>query len=538
MLNDIGQVIWNSKYRAYEGETFEEGCERVVSITDGYFTPDEQQRLFDYIYNQKFSPGGRVWYAAGKPKPQYANCALLGVDDNAESWGTELNHAMLSLTKGMGIGFSMDKVRGKGERIYGLGGYASGTLSYVSMVNEIARHIIQGSSRRSACLASIHWKHKDVYDWVTAKNWNEDYTRMKSISVDYPAPFDIHNLSIRYDPEFLEAYHNEQHKDHKHAKAVFDQHMYTQFSTGDPNIMYTKDDQIYTNACSEVISNEQNEVCILGSINLANITDTKELAEVTALAAKFMLVTKWVNLYPYEAMAEVGTRTMRIGLGIMGMHNWLLERGYPYEWNNELEEWFKVYNYSGWQGAHSAVRDYGFNVPVALFAQAPTGSISRLFGGISGGIEPIFAAAYLWRYQDGNERKEQITIDPYVLQLVQSGKINPYEPFTDALSLATPEGFKHRVDMQANIQRYTDNAISSTINLPQWGTPGNDTSTLEYYKKVILEYMPYLRGLTIYAEGARSGQPLTKVSLIDALEDKGYEIDSSYSNCSSGLCST
>jgi ribonucleotide reductase alpha subunit len=92
--------------------------------------------------------------------------------------------------------------------------------------------------------------------------------------------------------------------------------------------------------------------------------------------------------------------------------------------------------------------------------------------------------------------------------------------------------------MQANIQKYTDNAISSTINLPQWGTPGNDASTLDYYKQVILEYMPLLRGATIYPAMARSGQPLTKVSLVEALEDKGYEIDTSYSNCSNGLCST
>jgi ribonucleotide reductase alpha subunit len=92
--------------------------------------------------------------------------------------------------------------------------------------------------------------------------------------------------------------------------------------------------------------------------------------------------------------------------------------------------------------------------------------------------------------------------------------------------------------MQANIQKYTDNAISSTINLPQWGTPGNDESTLEYYKQVILEYMPLLRGITVYAEGARSGQPLTKVSLIEALESKGYAVDSEYSNCSTGLCAT
>jgi ribonucleoside-diphosphate reductase alpha chain len=237
-------------------------------------------------------------------------------------------------------------------------------------------------------------------------------------------------------------------------------------------------------------------------------------------------------------MTAVAHQYNRLGLGVMGMHNWLLDRGYPYEWNNELEEWFAQYHSAATEGGYKAHKDYGFAVPVAVTAQMPTGSISRLFGGISGGIEAIFSAAYLWRYQSGNERKEQITIDPYVLKLVQSGKINPYDLFTDALSLATPAGFKHRVEMQAHIQRYTDNAISSTINLPQWGTPGNDENTLDYYRQVILAYMPLLRGVTLYPNGARAGQPLTPVSLVDALHSTGYSIASEYSNCSSGLCAT
>jgi ribonucleoside-diphosphate reductase alpha chain len=250
------------------------------------------------------------------------------------------------------------------------------------------------------------------------------------------------------------------------------------------------------------------------------------------------LIVRATSLYPTEEMRQVALNNMRLGVGFFGLHNWLLNRGYPYEWNNELEEWIAQFQSMSRFYADKYAARFGFARPIAVNAIAPTGSISRVAGGVSSGCEPIYSAAYLWRYQSGTERKEQITIDPYVLQLVQSGMINPYEPFTDALSLATPEGFKHRVEMQANIQRYTDNAISSTINLPQWGTEGNDKNTLDYYKQVILEYMPYLRGLTVYPAMARSGQPLTKVSLVEALESKGYSIASEYSNCSSGLCAT
>jgi ribonucleoside-diphosphate reductase alpha chain len=490
------------------------------------------------MYSQKFSPGGRIWYAAGKPKPQYANCMLFDVADSREGWAKALHQNTMALTGGAGVGNEVSQVRHRGAYINGLGGTASGTLSVVSMINEVARHIMQGNTRRSACYSAVHWQHKDVWEWLTVKEWDSNIERMKELDYNYPAPLDVHNISIRYDKEFIEAYYDATHSWHSHAVTLFDKHVQQMVKFGDPSIQYDWDNQILRNACGEIISAVNADSCIIGSINLAAITSMYELAEVSELAAKFLAVVKNVNPYPTDEMTEVAHKYNRLGLGIMGMHNWLLERGEAYEWNNELESWFDVYKASASYGGYAAHKDYGFAVPIAVTAQMPTGSISRLFGGISGGIEAIFAAAYLWRYQSGDERKEQITIDPYVLQLVEEGKVNPYEPFTDALSLATPEGFKQRVEMQANIQRYTDNAISSTINLPQWGTEGNDASTLEYYKRTILEYMPKLRGITVYPAMARAGQPLTKVSLIEALESKGYSIASEYSNCSSGLCAT
>jgi ribonucleotide reductase alpha subunit len=248
MLNDIGQVIWNSKYRAYEGETFEEGCKRVVSITDGYFSRDEQQRLFDYMYNQKFSPGGRIWYAAGKPKPQYANCMLFDVEDTREGWAKALYQNTMALTGGAGVGNEVSQVRHKGAYINGLGGTASGTLSVVSMINEVARHIMQGNTRRSACYSAVHWKHPDVWEWLTVKEWDSTYTELKAKSVDYPAPLDVHNISIRYDPEFIEAYHNETHIWHNPAVTLFDKHIQQMVRWGDPSIQYDWDNQILRNA--------------------------------------------------------------------------------------------------------------------------------------------------------------------------------------------------------------------------------------------------------------------------------------------------
>lgn len=254
--------------------------------------------------------------------------------------------------------------------------------------------------------------------------------------------------------------------------------------------------------------------------------------------AKFMAVVKNIDTYATPEMKEVGLKFPRLGLGVMGLHNWLLNRGYDYNWNDDLYSLFDTFLDSCTYGAQDAVNQYGFNEFVSLIAQAPTGSISRLAGGISGGIEPIYSGAYKWRYQSNGIRKEQTIIDPYVLQLVKEGIVNPYEPFKDALSLATPDGFRERVYMQSMIQRFTDNAISSTINLPKWGSEGNNESTLEYYRYVLLTYLPKLRGITVYPDGCRSGQPLTPISIIDALNETGLIEGTEYSNCSNGLCAT
>lgn len=247
MLNDIGQVIWNSKY-ANPNEDYLSGCKRVVHITDGFFSDSEQQQLFVYLAQQKFSPGGRIWYSAGKPKPQYANCALFDVEDSKEGWSKTMQQNVLALTSGMGVGNHVSKVRHKGAYINGLGGTASGTLSVVSMVNEVARHIMQGNTRRSACYSAIHWTHKDVWEWLDIKNWNADYEEMKRKDYNYPAPLDLHNISICYDNSFLEAYNDENHEYHNHAVKLFEEHTARMFMFGDPSIQFDIDDKVLRNA--------------------------------------------------------------------------------------------------------------------------------------------------------------------------------------------------------------------------------------------------------------------------------------------------
>jgi ribonucleoside-diphosphate reductase alpha chain len=274
---------------------------------------------------------------------------------------------------GNGIGIEVSKIRGKGERINGSGGTASGTLSYVSMINEVARHIMQGNIHRSACHSAVHWKHKDVYQWLTSKQWDAEYTRLKSISYDYPAPFDTFNLSIRYDTDFIEAYHNPENEDHTYAVDLWKAHTRVMFEFSDPSIQFDHDNNILRNACCEIISDTNGDSCHLASVNLANIKGYPELEEVVSMMTKFMMVVKNVDTYALPFMRDIGLSNGRLGLGTMGMHNWLLQRKLPYQWCDDLYGLFDTYTYTAREQAYETAKQYGFSEPVALFAQAPTG---------------------------------------------------------------------------------------------------------------------------------------------------------------------
>lgn len=521
----INEYVWQKKYAAYSGETFDQGVRRV---TEAMQVPELAQPM----RNLQFSPAGRVWFGAGKPKAHMQNCALFDVQDSKEGWADLLHISAVSLMCGLGIGVSYDKIRPFGALIRGSGGTASGPISLMHMVNETARHIRQGNTRRAACYASLYWKHDDVLQFIAEKDWSNEIRHLKAQKYDAVAPLDIHNISVRYDPEFVQAYHTPCHSLHARAHEIFDAHMEAMFRTGEPGIQFDNDDQIYRNGCTEVISDQHGDSCTLGSLNLAAIDDLTTLQEVTHLAVRLLMNVRLQSAYPTEQMRNVALGNMRIGLGYFGLHNWLLKRGFGYAPNAELSNWLTTWQ----QTAHQTAREYAYErgvpTPVAVLSVAPTGSISTLYGGVAGGLEPILSEAYLRRYQDGTE---QAVVDPTVQALLDQGVLSADAEIDSAYTLATPDGFVRRLMMQTFLQSFVDNAMSNTINLPSWGSPGNNTDTLPHYKQAILTYMPHLRGITVYPDGAIPFQPLRKLTLQEALDRKAAT-GSAYSTCSSGVC--
>jgi len=193
----------------------------------------------------------------------------------------------------------------------------------------------------------------------------------------------------------------------------------------------------------------------------------------------------------------------------------------------------KVYESESTRSANEHCDRLFLNKPKGYRAIAPTGTISIL-AGTTGGAEPIFAVAYRRRYlTDGTRWKHQFVVDGTAQALIDSG-INP-EDIESAVDLAAePE---RRIKFQYYIQKHVDHAISSTINIPAWGTDLNNEDKVKDFEAIVRKYAPGLRGLTIYPDGSRGGQPISTVPYEEARSKRGviYE-DNSEEQCLSGVC--
>lgn len=177
----FAETIFRNKYAQGPADTWEKLAERLVEDVCGtrcgtlpqLMSNDEQKQLAQYIKDMKFLPGGRYLYYAGRPYKAYNNCYLLRAEeDTREEWSAVTWRAMSCLMTGGGIGIDYSRLRPAGKALSRTGGTASGPLPLMFAINEIGRNVMQGGSRRSAIYASLNWKHDDIPQFLTAKNWS------------------------------------------------------------------------------------------------------------------------------------------------------------------------------------------------------------------------------------------------------------------------------------------------------------------------------------------------------------------------------
>jgi ribonucleoside-diphosphate reductase alpha chain len=468
---------------------------------------------------KKFLPGGRYLYAAGRQYHQVQNCLLLMAEDSREGWSEIMQKATQALMTGAGVGVVYSKLRAKGKPIRKTGGVASGPISLMQMVNEAGRGIRQGGDRRSAIWAGLHWNHADIIEFIQIKNWSPEVRALKDKDYNFPATLDGTNISVILDDDFFKAYHDEKHPQHSHSHNVYWATIRQMLKTAEPgfsvDIGVNKGEHL-RNACTEITSRDDSDICNLGSINMARVDSLDEFKRLVEIAVAFLLAGTVYSDVPYPKVDEVRTKNRRLGLGLMGLHEWLLKKGKKYGPDAELEEYLKVYAKVADEAAAKYAKEWELSVPVKTRSIAPTGTIG-IVAETTTGIEPIFCVAYKRRYLKGEVLHYQYVIDPAAKRLIDSGI--PAESIEDAYSLA--EDVERRVVFQGWVQQYVDHAISSTINLPAWGSDLNNDNRVRPFGNMLMKHLPKLRGVTVYPDGARGGQPLTPIKYSTAMKHTG-----------------
>ena len=524
-MSKFAQTIMEQKYshlnKEGEKETWANIAYRVSKhVLRAVHAPKSQvEATRKIIEERKFVPGGRYLAATGRLFHQVNNCFLFRAEDSREGWSDLMQKATLSLMTGGGIGSDYSDIRPEGKLIRKTGGYSTGPIALMKMVNESGRYIMQGGSRRSAIWAGLAWDHADIQKFIRLKDWTPEVLALKAKDFNFPATMDMTNISVLLNDDFFEAYHDESHENHTLAQSVYWSTVRHMLETGEPGFsidLGKNSRETLRNACTEVTSPDDSDVCNLGSINMARIESLEEMEKVVELATAFLLAGTVYSDIPFAGVDKVRNKNRRLGLGLMGLHEWLLCHNRKYGPDEELAKYLHIYEQSG-AFARKYAKQWELSVPVKTRAIAPVGTIG-IVAETTTGIEPIFVAAYKRRYLKGDMWMYQYVVDPTAKRLLDRGV--PLELIEDAYDLA--QDVERRVAFQAWVQKFVDHGISSTINLPKWGTEFNNDTRVRDFGNMLVKYLPGLRGLTVYPDQARPGQPLNPVPLSVALANEGH----------------
>jgi ribonucleoside-diphosphate reductase alpha chain len=308
---------------------------------------------------------------------------------------------------------------------------------------------------------------------------------------------------------------------------------------GDPGFQYDWDTQVLRNACTEVISADDCDSCCIGSVNLSKIRNLAELKEIVELGTVYLLCNTLYTDWPVAKVGGVKEKNRRLGLGLMGLAEWFVQRQQPYGYNNpadkrlyaedHISNWLRSYQDESIYAAVHWAGVLDVAVPIAIRAIAPTGTISAL-GHTTPGIEPIFHTAYQRTYntlktQDHADGFIKVkVIDPIVMKWIEQGY--NIDDIDTAYTLSqSSEGIERRLAFQAFVQQYVDNGISSTVNLP----PYQEGMEIQL-APILLKYLPQLRGVTFYPDGRYSNQPVVPLDIHEVLADND-SVMGQYESC-------
>lgn len=570
--------IFNDRYSIHAEESFIDACRRVADYIacaeNGKKRSEYAERFFRILSTNKFSPGGRIWRGAGRPRGQLLNCFCWSDDlDSREGWGDALRAVTIISGMGGGVGISFSKVRPRGSAIRGTGGEATGAVSLMRAINAVCDQLREGGGRRSALMFCLNYDHPDLAEFLEAKFDNAELNNANiSVCIN-----DMFLKLVDEDKDIIFKWKGEE-RGSISAKYVWDKIVENAWNSGDPgllnlglmNKMNTINyigDIISTNPCGEVTLMAY-ECCCLGAINLSqHIVDEKvdfdTLEETVAIAVRFLDNVLDQNHYPMREIEEMSQKNRRIGLGIMGLHDMLLKLGHKYDSAKGRKVVDRVMGFikkiayetsimlaiekgpfhsfnpeqhiqSGFaktltKSLRRKILQHGIR-NCALLTIAPTGTIS-IVADCSAGIEPLFHLVYRLKFNEHanqhdkeREASQAIIAHPLVKQFLKDKK--SLEHFQAAHEI-TPE---NHLAMQATCQKHIDNSISKTINLP------NDYPVAEL-SDVMRQFIDELKGITVYRDGSKGESPMQPVSLEEAKKHlKALDGVSAVDDCPKGYC--